>query len=401
VVLLVLLPLWQAMRYTAMPDWQQALRASRANGDGMVWGALLLALLGYLAIRYAAIGLLHQDDSATGKGSGLQHLLLVGKTVGWYVSLALWPFGQTLPVHPAPTPVALGDTWAWLGLLGGFAVCAALAYLLMYRPQARRLALAGVMVLVALAPVSNLVQLTIADNLVHDRFLMFPIACLTLLLAMVWGAHGRRLVPVVLAGVWSLAAVVSVSAAVPHWESNLSLWRWAYAREPGSEIAGQNYVAALTDAGRDEEAVAVGRTLLAKGPEVASTTENLGLVLARLGQYEEAERLVRRAIELYGAKQGVANGRHDLGNAYNSLGSIYLRQSRWDEAEQALRRSISLTPYYSQPHFNLATLLYQRRDWDGGDKELALAVRFSTPAMAGVRQRLGTEKKTQMQAKPG
>jgi tetratricopeptide (TPR) repeat protein len=401
VVLLVLLPLWQALRYTTMPDWRQALRASRANGDATVWGAALLALLAYLAIRYAAIGLLHQDDSATGKGSGLQHLLLVGKTFGWYLGLALWPFGQTLPVHPAPTPVALGDAWAWSGLLGGVAICAALAYLLMYRPQARRPAVAGVMVLVALAPVSNLVKLTIADNLVHDRFLMLPIAFLALLLAMVWGAHGRRLVPAVLAGVWSLAAVVFVSSTVPHWESSLSLWRWAYAQAPTSEIAGQNYVAALTDEGRDGEAVAVSRRLLANGPEVASTTENLGLTLARLGQYEEAERLVRRAIELYGTKRGVANGRHDLGNAYNSLGSIYLKQLRWEEAEQALSRAICLTPQYSQPHFNLAMLLYERGDWDGGDKELALAVRFSTPTMAIVRQRLGNEKKTQVHAKRG
>ncbi|MDK9712866.1 MAG: tetratricopeptide repeat protein [Sulfuritalea sp.] len=401
VVLLALLPLWQALRYTATPGWRQALRASRAHGDATVWGALLLALLCYLAIRYAAIGLLHQDDSATGKGSGLQHLLLVGKSFGWYAVLALWPFGQTLPVHPAPTPVALGDTWAWLGLLAGVAVCAALVYSLVCRPQARRTALAGAMVLAALAPVSNLVQLTIADNLVHDRFLMLPIAFLALLLAMVWEAHGRRIVPAVVAGAWSLVAAISVSNTVPHWESNLSLWRWAYAQEPTSEIAGQNYVAALTDAGHDKEVVAVARVLLANGPEVASTAENLALALARQGHYDEAERLARRAIELYGSRQGVANGRHDLGNAYNSLGSIYLRQSRRDEAEQALRRAISLTPYYSQAHFNLATLLYERGDWDGGDKSLALAVRYSTPAMAAVRQSLGNEKKTQMQAKSG
>lgn len=401
VVLLALLPLWQALRYTATPGWRQALRASRANGDGMVWGALLLALLGYLAIRYAAIGLLHQDDSAISKGSGLQHLLLVGKSFGWYAVLALWPFGQTLPVHPAPTPVALGDALAWLGLFAGAAACAGLAYLLMYRQPARRLALVGFMVLVALAPVSNLVKLTIADNLVHDRFLMLPIAFLALATAMAWQAYGRRFVPAVVAGVWSLAAVVSVSSTVPHWESNLSLWRWAYTQEPTSEIAGQNYVAALTDAGQDKEVVAVARTLLANGPEVASTAENLALALARQGQYDEAERLARRAIELYGSKQGVANGRHDLGNAYNSLGSIYLRQSRRDEAEQALRRAISLTSHYSQPHFNLATLLYERGDWDGGDQALALAVRYSTPTMAAVRQRLGNEKKTQMQAKLG
>ncbi len=154
-----------------------------------------------------------------------------------------------------------------------------------------------------------------------------------------------------------------------------------------------------TVAGRDKEVVAVARALLASGPEVASTAENLALALARQGHYDEAERLARRAIELYGSRQGVANGRHDLGNAYNSLGSIYLRQSRRDEAEQALRRAISLTPHYSQAHFNLATLLYERGDWDGGNKALALAVRYSTPAMAAVRQSLGSEKKAQMQAK--
>jgi tetratricopeptide (TPR) repeat protein len=397
-VLLVLVPLWQAMRRATATNWRRWLPVLRANGDHKVWAALLLALLAYLALRYMALGYFYQNDSAMARGNGLQHLLLMGKTLAWYAALALWPFGQMLPVHPAQTPVAADDPVAWLGLAGVAMVGAGMAWLLWRRPDMRRPVLAGAMALAALAPVSNLVPLTIGDNLVHDRYLILPIAFLVLALVMVWGVRRRAVLAAVPAGAWIAAALVSVVGLVPYWESNLTLWTWAYTQQPDSRIARENYVAALVNANRNEETVAVARKLLALGPEVPETTHNLALALARLGRYDEAERVALRAIELYpGAGP---KGRLDVSEAHNLLGYIHLKQGRSGEAEQALRRSIALAPYLTRPHYNLALLLFERGDLEGGDRELAFAVRYGNPELAEAHQRLGREAKQRKQANP-
>jgi tetratricopeptide (TPR) repeat protein len=396
-VLLVLLPLWQGMQRATQTNWRQWLPVLRANGDGKVWAALLLALLGYLALRYAALGYFYQNDSAMARGNGLQHLLLMGKTFALYAGLALWPFGQMLPVHPAQTPVSTGDAAAWLGLAGFVLVCVSLAWLLLRRPGARRPVLAGTMALVALAPVSNLVPLTIGDNLGHDRYLILPLAFLALASVMVWDARRRPLLTVLPAGAWAAAALVSVVGLVPYWESNLTLWTWAYAQQPESRIARENYVAALVNGNRNEDTVAVARKLLALGPEVPETTHNLALALARLGQYDEAERVALRAIELYPGAG--SKGRLDVSEAYNLLGYIYLKQGRSGEAELSLRRSIALAPYLTRPHYNLAVLLFDRGDLEGGDRELAFAVRYGNPEMAEAHLRLGSEARQRRQAK--
>jgi len=388
VVLLVLMPLWQALRKPAGDEPPTERPGPWSRADAGVWVAMLFALLAYLALRYGALGYLYQSDSAMARGSSLQHLLLVGKTIGWYFALAVWPFGLTLPVHPGQTPLPLDDPWAWAGL-GGSVAAGIVLVVLLRRPRWRRPALAAGMALMALAPVSNLVPLTIGDNLVHDRYLILPVAFLVLALALAWDACRRPFGLALPAAAWAAAAAVSVVALVPHWESNMTLWSWAYAAQSGSRIASENYVAALVNANRNEETVAAAEAVLALRPDARSTVHNLALALARLGRYDEAERAVRRAIELQAG--GGAKDHLDMSEAQNLLGYICLRQGRIDEAERALRLSIALTPYLTRPHYNLAVLLYQRGERAEGDRELAFAERYGAPELAEAHRRFGRE----------
>lgn len=405
VVLLALVPLWQALRHWSDADWRPWRRDAWTRGDIAVWAGLLLALCAYLLVRYVALGELYRNDSEMVRGGFLPHLLLIGKTVGWYVSLAIWPFGRMLPVHPASTPVAMNDGWAWLGLVGLLAGAVALGWVLLRRPGARRPALAVAMALVALAPVANLVPLTIGDNLVHDRYLILSIAFSVLALALLWAHGSRRWVGVAMGGAWSLVALVTVAGLLPHWQSNLTLWRWAYETEPASRIARESYVAALVNGQRFEETVTVARRILAETPDVPSTTHNLALALAQLGDDDDGERLVRQAIQQYQdlydkdevRRRDDSKGRFDISESYNLLGYLLLRQGRLDEAERALRQSIVLTPYLTRPHYNLALLLYERGDWVGGDKELAIAIRYGAPDLALAHRRAGNERKRVLQ----
>ncbi|MBU0751510.1 MAG: tetratricopeptide repeat protein [Gammaproteobacteria bacterium] len=405
VVLLALVPLWQAMRHWTDAEWRPWRRDAWTRGDIAVWAGLLLALCAYLLVRYVALEGIYRNDSEMLRGGFLQHMLLIGKTVGWYASLALWPFGRMLPVHPATTPVALGDAWAWLGLTGLLAGAVALGWALLWRPAARRPALAVAMALAALAPVANLVPLTIGDNLVHDRYLILSVAFLVLALALLWENGSRRRLGAATAGAWALAAVVTVAGLLPHWQSNLTLWRWAYEAEPASRIARESYVAALVNGQRFEETVAIARVILADTPDIPSTTHNLALALAQLGQDGEGEHLARRAIRQYldlydkdeVRRRDDSKGRLDISESYNLLGYLLLRQGRLDEAERALRQSIALTPFLTRPHYNLALLRYERGDWAGGDAELAFAERYGAPDLAAAHRRAGNERKRALQ----
>ena len=363
------------------------------------WFGLLISLVLYLVLRDMSLGYLMQPvHSMMESGSLLQHALLVGKTVGWYAVLALWPFGQMGPDHPAQTPIALSDGLAWLGLL---TLGVLLVWMLarMWRRPPSRFELLVLMILVALSPVSNLVPMTIGDNLVQDRFLMTALVFVALAvvawiepLPLTW-----RVVAPALA--WLAAVTVTVAGLVPHWQSNLTLWNWAYQRNPDSYIGRQNYVLALLDAGSNEEVVHVTKALLQQGPQPISIIHNLALAEARLGHLDAAERAARKVVDF--PPQHTPLGQYQRSQALNLLAYVEMQKHHDAEAERLLRQAIALTPTLDKAHYNLALLLYGRGQWEQGDRELDLAVRYSQPDMARSYYRQGMERKARMRAKLG
>jgi tetratricopeptide (TPR) repeat protein len=83
------------------------------------------------------------------------------------------------------------------------------------------------------------------------------------------------------------------------------------------------------------------------GGGTASTYDNLGVALASLGRWSEAEAALRKAIEI--------NPRHRW--AYNHLGFVYREQGRYEEAIAMFRRQIELAPRDPYAYRNLAGAL--------------------------------------------
>ena len=397
VVFLGLLPLWQMMRIGRDETWKQALQRFDGKSQVQIWLALSASLALYISIRYASLGFFYHGDAQMSPGSILQHALLIGKTLGWYAVMAFWPFGQMGPVHPALTPLPLSDGFAWLGLAAVTATLAWIAWACR-RPPARPVLLFS-MALLALAPASNLVPLTIGDNLVHDRFLILPLALASIGLVLLLETVRLSWSITTLLAVWCAAAALTVANLIPHWENNISLWGWAYKNYPNSDIAGPNYVAALVNAERYEETVSIAQALLRQGPQAFNITQNMALAEARLGHFELAERDVRRVIKFLDKEFPDDHKCHS--EAFNLLALIQMSQHRYAPAETPLRAAIALTPYGARPHFNLALVLYESGDWEGGDRELALALRYGSPDSAATFARLGAEKRRQKQTELG
>jgi hypothetical protein len=412
VLLLVVLPLWHLALQGGMSQDKTRQGGARAkmaewltSRRVMMYGAVAAALVQYLLLRRAALGTLYHADTEMAPGSALQHLLLMGKTVGWYALLALWPFGLVAPAHPGRTPVSLDDTLAWLGSAVTVAALFGAFVLVRRAPRVGWLALA---LFAALAPVSNLVPLTIADNVVHDRFLLFPLCMAVLTAAAALGywlesVPPARAVPtrglalpwgLALPVAWLAAALASVLLILPHWNSDLSLWSWAYAKAPDSRIAMGNYMTAQANAGHNAEVIEIGKLILARYPDDAGALHNIALALRNQGKDDQALEYVTRALGQIDADD--PKHRLDLAESLNLKGYILMHQKRWDEAERALRAAVAATPHLARPHFNLAMVAYERRDLATARAEMAVAESDDAPPMAALHRRLAAEKEREL-----
>ena len=74
---------------------------------------------------------------------------------------------------------------------------------------------------------------------------------------------------------------------------------------------------------------------------------NYGTILKDIGKHQEAERSIRKSIEL----------NPHIFNSYFLLASILIGQKRLQEAEQSLRQTIELKPDFFQAHLNLGAVL--------------------------------------------
>jgi protein O-mannosyl-transferase len=396
-VFAVLLPLWQlalAVRSGV------SLRDSCANlvrRGGWTYAAVIAAGLIYLAVRFASLGFLYEPDAIMVGGGLLQHALLVAKTLGWYILLGVWPFGNLSPVYHAATPIAVSDLWAWASLGGLLLAGAAVSRLARKMPLVGWLVLAG---FAAFLPVSNIVPLTIADNIVHDRYLALPLVFFALALAAWLGtlAHGEgrgaaavRRIAVPLSLAWTVLACAAIVVTVPHWASNLTLWGWAYRTEPASRVAQGNYVTALANAGADQQALDLGRQILLVHPHDASAMHNMSLALMHMGRYEEAKAFSLSALKYFDPEG--PKDRLDMSEALNLLGYLHMRLGELDAAEEALNRAIQLTPALSRPHFNLAMLDLERGREESARRELGIALGYDSPRMMEIHERFAAEKR--------
>ena len=94
-------------------------------------------------------------------------------------------------------------------------------------------------------------------------------------------------------------------------------------------------------------------------PEVAELV-NQGIEAQQRGDYDLAERLFQKALELDpGVKQ-----------AYNNLGAIHAHRKEHDRAKEMFQKALELDPLYPIPRCNLAAYLLQDDDVEGAEAML-------------------------------
>ncbi len=346
----------------------KAWSALRRGGHLPVHGAMVVTGGLCAAARYAALD--HFFDGSIGgmipAGDALSHLLLVGRSIGMYLLLALWPFGTLAPIHHAVLPIATADIPAWIGILSTLVVAMVSGVLAVRGSRSAALALAA---LVCLLPAVNVVPLQLAGGaFAAERYLAFPLTLLVL--AVVVAALRMRPAGLRIAGglaaVWVVAGAVTVHLALPRWADGEALWTWAADRAPASALPQANLAAERFEAGRFEEGRAAARRAVQQDGGSADAWNNLASNLYGLGRHREAAEAFRRAARLDpGAQDVLAN-----------LGAAALAAGDAEDAEKILRdEALPLDPMDPLTNLNLARVYLEagRPDLAGPHVEVAAA----------------------------
>jgi tetratricopeptide (TPR) repeat protein len=118
----------------------------------------------------------------------------------------------------------------------------------------------------------------------------------------------------------------------------------------------------LTTEGKDAEAIAALRKLLATNPRLFDVEYELGRALSRLERWDEAAQVFESAL----AHAPTFAGPLDL-----ALARVEVARGRWKEAEQAARCVVDLSP--AQAHEILARVALAHDDLPAAEREVARA----------------------------
>ncbi len=115
---------------------------------------------------------------------------------------------------------------------------------------------------------------------------------------------------------------------------------------PGSAMIQANLAAALSGAGRAEEALAAYERALAIEPQLPAAVRGRAMALMHLNRHEEAVAGFREALRI------APNDDH----AGNGLGVVLEQMGRADEAREQFARALLLNPANAEAHHNLGLL---------------------------------------------
>jgi tetratricopeptide (TPR) repeat protein len=108
-----------------------------------------------------------------------------------------------------------------------------------------------------------------------------------------------------------------------------------------------NYGVIMKETGKLEEAEVLMRKAIELKPNFADAFSNLGTILTDLGKLEEAEVSMRKAIEL----------KPDFADAFSNLGTILADLGKLEEAELFTRKAIEYKPEFAKLHYNLGNIM--------------------------------------------
>lgn len=304
-----------------------------------------------------------------------QRCLIAGRALWFYATKLFFPAKLTFIYPHWEVNAAFG--WAWLFPSGFVAVVASLWQI---RARIGRGPLVAVLFFAGtLFPALGFMNVyPFRYSFVADHFQYLASVGLIVLAAAGLVRLPRLIPPILLA---ALALLTWKQVGI--YRDLETLWSDTVEKNPESWMAQNNLGLVLAKKGQQDEAIARFQKALELDPNKFETLNNLGDSLSRSGRLRDALPYLEKALEI---NPNYAAGHYNLGNvllrsgrvaeaivqlqkaveidptyvpAFSNLGSAFLQTGQVDESFANLQRALEIDPDYKAAHFNLANTLLQ------------------------------------------
>ena len=292
-----------------------------------------------------------------------------------YIGQMFWPVGLSV-VYPYPDGVNMA-----LALLA-FAVLLVVSVLFFIRRDKYPFLLIGwLWFLGVLVPMIGIVQ--VGAQAKADRYTY--LSHIGLYILVTWGAvelfrrwpRGRAvLIEVAVVVVVALTAASCIQAG--YWQNSEKLWNQALVNTTNNHIAESNLGDVLNKKGQWDQAELHLRKAIQIYPDYPEANNNLGYALANKGNWKDAMVSYRAALKV----------RPNYVKAHNNLGIALSEQGKTDEALAEFRAALRLDPNYPDAHYNMAAALFRVGRRDEAIVQLRETLRLK-PDDKEVREQLG------------
>lgn len=336
----------------AWPFWIAAVAWLRGNAAGPAtagpvvkgWAALAAGMLLCVLLRFWARGYAWAVGDAELAGGG--YLERIAMSLAQQIRLMVLPFGAVDPFHTAASFRPASYLVALLALAAA-AVSAT-------RPAGRPWAALFAAGLAALTPSSNVVPIPFAGGVyTADRYLTLPLVFVAPVvgaaLHQAWSTvRSARHVAAAILVVWLAGAVGLVRTTLPLMRDDVRFWDWVAGLHPEQVIAQSNLADALIRAGRAPAAIPLLARAVQANPGDATLWHNLARAQGDLGQPAAAMQAIDRALAIDAANE----------HLWHTKATLLARAGDLEAAERIVReRVLPANPSLIDAHLNLIRLL--------------------------------------------
>jgi protein O-mannosyl-transferase len=352
---------------------------------------LVIAMTLVLINLWASLSYTHSqlnNSSVTEVGGFFFRLALAGQTLSYYFTICFWPLGP-LPYYPQwkVDPSSLVQFLPWIVL------SAAACWLWRRRRSWGRHVLLGLgFFILTLGPFLGFIPISYMDyTWVMDHFLYVPIIGLIgIVVAGIERVDVRLAASVHPFSTGTLTVIIGLLALESHWytaafTSAETFWNYVIDRNPGSAAAYENLGEVLLKAGDLEQAKERFDTAIRLKPEISEPYCNLAYVYMQQGQFSEAAEALRQALkrdpndpvlhnnmgilltqaghipEALGQFEQALRGHPFYAEAHNNMGHALLLAKRPSEAIKQFQAALQINPSYADARDNLNLALAQMR----------------------------------------
>ncbi len=232
-----------------------------------------------------------------------------------------------------------------------------------------------------LVPVIGLVQ--VGSQRIADRYTYLPSIGIFIMVA--WGAseltarwRHRRAILTTAAGIALTALSICTMLQARYWQSSITLYEHALSVTENNYVIHNNYGTALSEDGRDNEALKHFGTALQINPRYYHAHHGIGEVLLKQGKFAEAVEYFKKALRI----------KPDFYKAYYNMGVTFFDQGKTDQAIENWKKALSIEPYYHSANFNLGLVMTDQGKYEDAIKYFNAALR-SKPDRAEVYYQIG------------